>query len=105
MTSLMMIVPTKPATAPIEDDWTKIARIIWKQAKCEERYRGYHTCVCGERSDNGEWILPDGTETNSLLIHYVACHRDEIPPEEMHKLHTLPIKYAKLRQVAAENGI
>lgn len=72
--------------------------------------RGWHTCSCGAHSSNADYLLTtkdinssvvrhqnsrdffSGKEsdsisglviTNSLCIHYIACHRDEIPQEEL----------------------
>jgi hypothetical protein len=49
-------------------------------------YRGVHRCICGAKSDNQDWFLPGDVITNSLLVHYIACHRGEVPNEEIVKL-------------------
>lgn len=70
--------------------------------------RGWHTCFCGAHSSNADYLLKINSEessvmvhenprdffnskecnktagrvvTNSLCIHYIACHRREIPQE------------------------
>lgn len=84
---LMMIEPVGEATAPLEDDLTRLARDVFLFSDGSKYvYRGFHVCVCGAVSDNLDHVLPDGTVTSSLLPHYVACHRDEIPPSELEKL-------------------
>ena len=84
---LLMIEPENPATEPVDDDLTEIARQIFSSAVSDNiRYRGWHTCICGARSDNNNWILPDGTITNSLMVHYIECHRQDIPESEIEKL-------------------
>lgn len=84
---LMMIEPAGPATAPVEDGLTRLARDVLLHADGgRARYRGFHVCVCGAASDNLDHFLPGGVRTNSLLAHYVACHRGEVPEGELTKL-------------------
>ena len=84
---LLMIEPQNPATDPLNDVLTEVARRVFATCKPGNgRWRGWHTCVCGARSDNKDWFLPDGTMTNSLMVHYVECHRDEVPDSELEKL-------------------
>jgi len=85
---LMMIEPNMSATDPIQDDLTNLARIVFDKSRPNNIcYRGVHTCICGINSDNRNWILLNGVITNSLLVHYVECHRSEIPESELEKLH------------------
>jgi len=62
----------------------------WRNKKAENYgYRGWHTCSCGARSDNKDWrVCIDGKEykTNSLALHYLESHYDEIPASELEKL-------------------
>lgn len=83
---LMMIEPVGAAGERIIDKWTALAWALLDGAKTRNRFRGFHVCRCGIPSDNAEWILPDGVITNSLLVHYVARHRNEIPVSELAKL-------------------
>ena len=53
-------------------------------------WRGVHTCVCGVNSWNQDFQLEDGTVTNSLCVHYLAHHRDEVPESELAKVRALP---------------
>ncbi len=42
--------------------------------------RGFHCCKCGKASSgNCDYVLADGSITNSLAIHYLAYHRQEVP--------------------------
>lgn len=78
-------------------------------------YKGMHFCECGHASssnmdylirfDDGEIInlysdpqnffqgvedesdIVRGVITNSLCVHYVACHRDEVPVEQLEMIH------------------
>lgn len=61
-------------------------RKVLALAEDKARYRGFHTCSCGERSDNAQWILPNGVETNSLLPHYLEKHLEQVPQSEIDKL-------------------
>lgn len=57
------------------------------------RYRGQHSCTgagCKATSGNGEHKVAGVFETNSLAIHYAACHRSEIPAAEIAKILALP---------------
>jgi hypothetical protein len=84
----MMIEPENDATLPMEDELTDKAKELWESRTEGVHSRGFHTCVCGETSDNIDWKI-NGVTTNSLLIHYVQCHRDEIPESEIVKLRML----------------
>jgi len=80
-----MIEPTGPREAPVHDRYTTLAEKAWSERLEGPRYRGVHTCVCGERSDNVQWVVR-GRVTNSLLVHYVRDHRSQVPTEELEKL-------------------
>lgn len=86
---LMMIEPTVAPTAPIVDDLTRRAAFVLATAESgKRRYRGWHQCTgsgCHAMSDNTDHLV-GGMTTNSLLVHYVTCHRDEIPPTEFIRL-------------------
>jgi len=86
-THLMFIEPKDPIEEPINDEVTK--QTINLMEKCEPSeysYRGFHLCSCGERSGTRDLFTPKGRKTNSLLVHYVKYHRNEIPPNEVKKL-------------------
>ena len=36
-----------------------------------------------------DFLLPNGLVTNSLCVHYLAYHRDEVPPSELAKIDTI----------------
>lgn len=56
---------------------------------------GWHTCVCGAKSTNVDYLLPSGFITNSLCVHYLAWHRGEVLQSELDKLATLPNEFAE----------
>ena len=84
---LLMIEPTRDAHEPIEDEYTQLARLAWAEAVASKNrfYCGVHRCICGERNDNRMWTVR-GWVTNSLLVHYVREHRDEVPETDIAKL-------------------
>jgi hypothetical protein len=53
-------------------------------------FKGVHTCCCGMRSLNQDYLLPGGFITNSLSLHYLMYHRDEVPESELAKVRKLP---------------
>lgn len=84
---LMMIEPKGTTKEePVLDDLSRMACDVFHKTRANNRYRGFHVCACGECSDNVQHMLPDGTETNSLLPHYVLHHRSEVPQSELDKL-------------------
>lgn len=83
---LMMIEPENPHVKPISDDLARKAHDLLAITVNGTTYKGWHTCVCGAHSGACDLVLPDGTITNSLLVHYVECHRSEIPRSELAKL-------------------
>ena len=83
---LMMIEPQKYPVEEINDTLTEIAQEVLSSAKKDRTFRGSHGCICKVRSDNAEHILPSGRITNSLLVHYVQNHREEVPQKELDKL-------------------
>lgn len=82
----LMIEPKNKAGKAIIDDVTKKVTVILRRAKEVEHYKGSHKCVCGARSGSaGLVVIICGKDlaTNSLIVHYVACHRSEIPKSQM----------------------
>lgn len=88
---LLMIEPVGAPSEPIVDDVTRAAMAALAAAKAASRTRGWHSCTgrgCRASSDSTIWKIA-GVETNSLVVHYVARHRDEVPQVEIDKLMTL----------------
>ena len=72
---------------PKFDDLSEKAAAVLRACKSTGvHYKGHHRCSCGATSDSTEHITPNGLITNSLLHHYVACHRDQVPRTEIAKL-------------------
>lgn len=71
-----------PYTSPIIDEVTRKITAAWRvRQSSDARYRGVHSCTgrgCRATSDNADHFV-GGMMTNSLCIHYVAYHRDEVP--------------------------
>lgn len=93
----LMVEPSGPASPqPIIDDLTKRATAIWRRKVWTDpdvRYRGVHRCICGAISSNGRHSLFDrsGPETSSLLVHYLAYHRFQIPKTEVDKVFQIEV--------------
>jgi hypothetical protein len=84
---LMFVEPKDSPNEFIDDELTQLAMEVWNGCKpIAVSYRGFHTCSCGVQSTNRNYVTKGGNVTNSLLIHYVARHREEIPEEEIDKL-------------------
>jgi len=47
---------------------------------------GMHECKCGRLSQSTDYLLHDGLMTNSLCVHYLAYHRNEISESEINNL-------------------
>ena len=82
----MMIEPLAPASAPLNDGLTELAKSVFRLAKPGTAWMGWHTCACGAKSDTCDYVMPDGRITNSLMVHYVQCHRQDVPRSELGKL-------------------
>jgi hypothetical protein len=73
-----------PSEKPIVDNLTrKVAGVYRESHEPDFVYCGFHECSCGALSDSTDHLLPDGTVTNSLCVHYVAYHRHEVPETEV----------------------
>ena len=95
---ILFIEPKKrPSTEPIVDDLYERMYYAYNNGKdADYRYRGVHRCTgegCEERSTNTDRILRTGEKTNSLCMHYLAHHRDEVPKPELEKVARLPKTY------------
>jgi hypothetical protein len=59
-----------------------------------QRTKGWHECTgCGEKSLNYDFMLPCGLATNSLAVHYIAYHRQEVPQREINKIWGMELEY------------
>lgn len=78
---LLYLTPQRPPSAsPVIDDLTRRMTGMWRGRREAQVWRGWHTCVCGARSDSKDWWVGDAPFlTNALCVHYLAFHRDEVP--------------------------
>lgn len=90
---LLMIEPQRTSSVPVIDELTRKMVAAWRQRRDSEHgYRGIHVCTgdsCGRTSDNRDhFVCVDGEElvTNSLAVHYIAFHRDDVPQAELDKV-------------------
>jgi hypothetical protein len=84
-----MFIKPKGLDNPIMDELTRNTIELFE--KCipdhSSATKGVHLCTgCREMSNNINYTTPKGRVTNSLLVHYVERHRNEIPKEELEKL-------------------
>ena len=73
---------------PTDDELTKKMELLLSSARDGTRYRGWHTCSCGEKSGYCDLIIP-GYITNSLAAHYLRWHRHDVPLGEQEKLSSI----------------
>ena len=87
---ILMIEPVgKPSATPLIDELTRKMTAAWRRRRdALTGYRGMHSCVCGAISDNKDhWV--DDLLTNSLCVHYLAFHRDDVLSQELDKVRVL----------------
>ena len=85
--TLLMIEPELDAEDAINDELTEQVKLLARtMLRSPWSYTGVHTCKCGATSTSFDVFLPDKTLTSSLMVHYISCHRGEIPASEMIKL-------------------
>lgn len=93
---VLMIEPQGPALArPVVDALTRKMTAALRQCTTQRPTRGVHQCRCGVQSSNVEHILPDGRQTNSLCVHYLAYHRPDVPASELAKVEALDLGEAE----------
>lgn len=46
-------------------------------------FNGFHFCICGQRSENTDYLILNKYVTNSLCVHYLKDHRSECPQKEL----------------------
>ncbi len=75
---------------PVIDELTRKMAAAYRASESNGMcWRGVHFCRCGVNSTNTDYILPGGQQTNSLCVHYLAFHRDEVPEAELAKVAAL----------------
>ncbi len=88
---VLYIEPRKPPSdMPVIDGLTRKMTAAFRQSHVGKMWLGKHGCSgCLPReipSTCFDHRLPDGRLTNSLCIHYLAYHRDEVPTSEKLKV-------------------
>lgn len=84
-----MIEPLLEKDGFVRDEVVEKLESVWHLKEAKMHFMGYHDCICGERSDNAQWML-HGMITNSLAFHYLIYHRYEVPQSEIDKIMSLP---------------
>ena len=102
---LLMIEPQRPASAtPVIDEMTRKMTAAYRQSTPSQHgYRGVHVCKCGAMSDNRDHYV-NGVLTNSLAVHYLAHHRDEVPETELEKVRNLKFGEAEPTEQELSGG-
>jgi hypothetical protein len=82
---MLFIEPKEPPSRePLIDELTmKMVAALRKATLPDYRFLGFHTCLCGAKSDSTNFVLPNGVVTNSLCVHYLAYHRAEVEAREL----------------------
>ena len=75
--------------SPIIDSLTRKMTAAFRTATHPNACMGWHDADCGAESDAYFHLIDDKFQTNSLCIHYLAFHRDEIPQCELDKVASL----------------
>lgn len=97
---LLYIEPKRPPSKRPTSDWY-VKKMIEAMKRVKEtggfskedssfipgdRTKGWHTCSCGATSSNVDYLVsvsPHPVVTNSLCIHYLQYHSDEIPQTDL----------------------
>ena len=80
---LLFIEPiSPPSETPLIDEATRKMTAALRTAKNPDYYMGKHECGCGVYDDAGSRKIGK-FRTNSLCVHYLAYHRDEVPADEL----------------------
>src|SRR5262245_43518170 len=82
---MLYIEPVNPCSDdPIIDDLTMKMTAAYRLSEpTRYMFQGFHSRSCGAWSDSKDHFLPDGTKTNSLCIHYLAYHRQDVPKVDL----------------------
>lgn len=88
---ILMVEPSgRTSVAPLIDELTRKMTAAWRKRRDSDYgMKGFHSCACHATSDNKDHWVGNDLLTNSLCIHYLAFHREDIPPEELAKVRTL----------------
>ena len=93
---LLFIEPQEKPKPPLVDELTrKLTAAFRKARKVPSGNKGGVACVgCWDAGlnffgDSNNYVLPNGLKTNSLAIHYLVYHREEVPQAELDKVNNL----------------
>jgi rubrerythrin len=95
----LFIEPRKGAAKePVRDELSANLREAMEHASIPNYSSfGYHECICGAKSEATDRILHTGQITNSLAVHYLEYHREEVPSGELAKVRKLCDSVRELR--------
>lgn len=105
---LLMVEPTSPRSAtPVIDGLTRKMAAALATARIGNHYRGQHSCTghgCRSASDNADHHVGEAL-TNSLAVHYLAYHREDVPAEELLKVAALAGDEVEPTTAQIEGGV
>lgn len=79
------------ASSALVDTATRRMAAAFRQAEAiQPYYCGFYVCVCGACSGPQDLQLPNDRKINSLCVHYLAYHRDEVPLGQLQEVEHLP---------------
>ena len=106
---LLYMEPNTKLEEPIDDEWTVLMFKAFEESEpgaanyssVEEdaifrsgsAFKGVHRCSCGEIGGNQDYLLKNGMITNSLCVHYLRWHRNEMSENDWLKLKMLKQYY------------
>ena len=85
------------STSPVNDELTEELEKVLDSCTVSGAYcngffdsssgfLGVHICVCGEQSESRDYLLTPHYATNTLAVHYLRYHREEVPESELEKV-------------------
>ena len=91
---LLFIEPQNPASEkPVIDELAcKMAAALTASTPSKFNTHGVHFCICGAHSDTRNYVVPNEAATNTLCVHYLAYHRDEVPQSQLDRVAALDVK-------------
>jgi len=89
---LLFIEPQEIGHTVIIDTLTRKMTALYKAGLDKDHFFGWHQEICGYNSSCSNRSIKDEYITNSLCIHYMACHRPDIPYEQLKIIYELTDK-------------
>lgn len=88
----LMIEPKNRPNKTVIDDLTRSVTALLGTVEVGHGWLGWHECICSAESRTVDlWVEIGGEKyrTNSLAVHYAACHHDETRQQQMKLIESL----------------